>query len=129
MTENKFYPLDLAQNTEKLKKLIEEHPDYPIVVLAGEDANSGDYYWMFCSDVSFNVGEILDCQAPYYDEAVCCDREYFEDKMSDWLFDKLLDDGIDAQHMPDEDFDKLLQEEIKKYEPYWKKVIVIWATN
>ena len=125
-----MFPLDLTTNTDELKKLIEKHPDYPIVVLAGEEANiGGDYYWMFCSDISFDVGEILDCETPYYGEAVCCDREHFEEEMSDWLYDKLLDDGEDAQHMPDEEFDKLLKEEIEKYEPYWKKVIVIWANN
>ena len=125
-----MYPLDLTANTDKLKKLIEEHPDYPIVVLAGEEANiGGDYYWMFCSDISFDVEEILDCETPYYGEEVCCDREHFEEEMSDWLYGKLLDDGVDAQQMPDEEFDKLLKEEIEKYEPYWKKVIVIWADN
>ena len=40
----------MAQNTDRLKQLIAEHPDYPIVVLAGEDANNGDYGWMYCTD-------------------------------------------------------------------------------
>ena len=32
----KVFPLELTKSTEELKKLIAEHPDYPIVVLAGE---------------------------------------------------------------------------------------------
>lgn len=39
----KVFPLELTKSTEELKKLIAEHPDYPIVVLAGECANSGDF--------------------------------------------------------------------------------------
>ena len=34
--------IKLSKSTEELKKLIAEHPDYPIVVLAGEEANNGD---------------------------------------------------------------------------------------
>lgn len=124
-----MYPLDLTANTDELKKLIEEHPDYPIVVLAGEEANGGDYYWMYCSDIRFSVGEILDCETPYYDESVCSDRECFEEQMADWLYDKLSDDGVDMQSISNDEFDKRLKEEIEKYEPYWKKVIVIWANN
>ena len=49
--------ISIAKNTEKLKELIAEHPDYQIVVLAGEEANGGDYSWMYCSDISFDVGD------------------------------------------------------------------------
>ena len=127
------FPLNLTKATDELKKLIDEHPDYPIVVLAGEEASGGGYYWTFCSDISFDIGEVLDCEVPYGgiygDDSVCCDRDYFEEQMQDWLFDKLQDDGVDVQHMPDAEFDKLLKEEMEKYEPYWKKVIEIWVTN
>ena len=123
------FPLNLTKSTEELKKLIAEHPDYPIVVLASEEANSGDYSWMYCSDISFGVDELLDVEPPYNDEIVCTDRDEFEERMSDWLFDKLCDEGVDAQKMPDAEFDKLLKEEIAKYDPYWKNVIAIWAAN
>ena len=121
--------IELTKNTDELKRLISEHPDYPIVVLAGDDANSGDGYWMYCSDIRFNLGEILTVEAPYNDEIVCCDRDSFEEEMSDWLYYKLENDGVDLDNMPDEEYEKILKEEIAKYEPYWKKVIAIWATN
>ena len=128
-TPSKYDVFDVTKNTDDLKKLIAEHPDYPIVVLAGEEANSGDYYWMYCSDIRFGLGEILTVQAPYNDEIVCGDRDSFEEEMSDWLFYKLEGDGVDVDNMPDEEYEKILKEEIAKYEPYWKKVIAIWATN
>lgn len=56
----KVFPLELTKSTEELKKLIAEHPDYPIVVLAGECANSGDFAWMYCASISFGIEEILD---------------------------------------------------------------------
>lgn len=123
------FPLNLAKNTEELKKLIAEHPDYPIVVLASEEANSGDYFWMYCSDISFGEGELLEAETPYNDEIVCADRDDFEENMQDWLCDKLYDEGVDVKNMPDAEFNKLLKAEIAKYDPYWKKVITIWAAN
>lgn len=123
------FPLNLTKSTDELKRLIAEHPDYPIVVLAGDDANSGDYSWMFCSDVSFGLDEILDVETPYNDEEVCTDRDYFEERMSDWLYGKLDDEGVDVDQMPDAEFEKRLKEEIAKFDPYWKDVIAIWATN
>lgn len=121
--------IELTKNTDELKRLISEHPDYPIVVLAGEEANSGDYCWMYCSDIRFNLGEILTVEAPYNDEIVCSDRDSFEEEMSDWLFYKLEDDGVDVDNMPDEEYEKILKDEIAKYDPYWKDVIMIHADN
>ena len=123
------FPLNLTKSTDELKRPIAEHPDYPIVVLAGDNANTGDYSWTFCSDISFGIDEILDVEAPYNDEMVCTDRDTFEERMSDWFYGKLDDEGVDVDQMPDAEFEKQLKEEIAKYDPYWKDVIAIWATN
>ena len=42
----------LAHKSDKLKKLIMENPDLPIVVLASDDANNGDWCWQYCYNVS-----------------------------------------------------------------------------
>ena len=39
----------------------------------------------------------------------------------------ILGDSGDYDETTDEEFDKIVQEELKKYEPYWKKVIEIRA--
>ena len=127
---NKYIKVEVAQTTDKLKQLIAEHPDYPIVVLAGEEANCGDNYWMYCSDIRFEIGEILTVEAPCNDELIYTDRDSFEEDMSDWLYYKLEDEGVvDVTKMPDEVFDKLLKAEVDKFDPYWENVIAIWATN
>ena len=35
MEKKKFFPLNLTKSTKELQQLIAEHPDYPIVDLAG----------------------------------------------------------------------------------------------
>ena len=123
-SQKKFFEYKVSQKTDELKKLIAEHPDYPIVVLAGEEANGGDCYWMFCSDISFRLGEILNVEPPYNEEIICCDRDDFYENMQEWL-----EDDDEFKDLSDEEFDKKLQEEIAKYEPYWEKVIEIWVDN
>lgn len=124
----KMFPLNLTKSTEELKKLIEEHPDYPIVVLAGDEANSGDYSYMYCSSISFGTEEILDCETPYDSEIVCTDRDEFDERFEEWLWDELGGNDKPPKITEDE-FQENLKAEKAKYEPYWKKVIAIWADN
>lgn len=79
----KVFPLELTKSTEELKKLIAEHPDYPIVVLAGECANSGDFAWMYCASISFGIEEILDCETPY-ENCVCSSCDMWNKRRSDF---------------------------------------------
>lgn len=111
----------LADTTE-LKKLIMEHPSYPIAVLCGENTNSGDYSWMYASDIQFKAGEILDCKQDVNDCIVFNDRDDFEEELEEKLWEEL-------EPIAEEEFQKRLSEEIKKYEPYWKDCIFIYADN
>lgn len=119
---NKFRNYALTQPIDELKKLILENPDLPIAVLAGEDANSGWSGYMFCTSISFSIGEILDCDFYYYDDGVFTDRDELEEYIIDILSDEYPD-------MSDEEFDAIVRKEVEKYEPYWKEVIAIWADN
>ena len=118
---NKTY--SLTKNSDELKKLILENPDLPIVVLAGQDAHIGDdYRWMYCSSISFAIDEILDYDFYDYDDTVFTDRDRLEEKISDDLYDSYYD-------KPEKEYDEAIKREVAKYEPYWKKVIAIYATN
>lgn len=113
----------LTKNSDELKKLIFENPDLPIVVLAGEEANSGDYCgWMYCSDISFCIDEILDCDFYDYDDTVFTDRDRLEEKIEEDLYDEYCEKS-------DEEYNVAIKREVEKYEPYWKKVIAIYANN
>ena len=79
----KYKPLNMfITQTDELKKLIAEHPDYPIVVLCGNEVVCDDSwgYW-YAPRLSFALSEI----------------------------------------------DKLVEAEMKKYDPYWRNVIAIYA--
>lgn len=112
--------LNLTKNTDELKRLIAEYPDYPIAVLAGEEANGGDYSWMFCSSIRFGVGEMLDTDYFDYNDEIITDR----DRLEELIEDRLYDEGLEGDAL-----DKAIKEKIAELEPYWIDVICIWADN
>ena len=119
---NKFESYRLSKESDELKKLILENPDLPVVVLAGEGANDGDHSWMFCSSIFFCVEEILDCDYVDYDDTVFVDRDRLEEKIGD----DLADDYSDKSQ---EEFEAAIKQRLEELEPYWKKVIAIYAGN
>lgn len=106
----KMFPLDLATNTNELKKLISENPDLPIVVLAGTEATDGERT-MYCGDLRFYIDEILDCEVPYM-EYVETDRVSFEENIEEWLWDKM---GGNDTGLSETVFEDALRETKKKY--------------
>ena len=112
----------LAHSTEELKKLIAEHPDYPIVVLAGEEANGGDHSWMYCSDISFGIDEILDADFTDYNDCAFTDRDSLEEHIEDMLYDEFYG-------KPEEEYAAAIKAKMAEFEPSWVKVIVIYASN
>ena len=119
---NKFNNYTLTKTSDELKQLILENPELPIVVLAGEEANIGDYRWMFCSDISFNLYEILDCDFYDYDDTVFTDRDRLEEYIEDTLYDEYCEKS-------EEEYEKAIQDQLSELEPYWKKVIAIYVSN
>lgn len=117
-----FTNYTLTEKSDELKNLILENPDLPIVVLAGEEANGGDHCWVFCSSISFGIDEILDCDYYDYDDTVFTDRNRLEEKIEDDLYEEY-------NNKTDEEYNEAIKCELAKYEPYWKKVIAIYATN
>lgn len=122
MLENKIFPLDLTKSTTELKELIEQHPDYPIVVLAAEDAVLDDYSYTYCSDITFDIGTILDCEAVCRDEKVYVDKDDLIEDMRFYL-EEVYDD------VSEEEFDKIVDKEVAKYDSYWKDVIIVYVGN
>ena len=119
-----FKPLfQLAHQTDELKKLIAEHPDYPIVVLCSSEVVSDDgYNWWYAPCLRFYIGEILDCEQEINDEKYFTDREEFEEELRDKLSYQ-----EEYENLSDDEFDKVVKAELEKYEPYWTKVIEIRA--
>ena len=118
----KFREYSLSHKSDELKKLIAENPNLPIVVLASDEANCGDFCWQYCCSVSFELGEILDCDYYEDDDTVFTDRDRLEEKISDDLYDEY-------HNKSSEEYDEAVNRKLEELEPYWKKVIVIYASN
>ena len=119
-----YKPLNMfTKQTDELKKLIAEHPDYPVVVLCSCDVCADDSYnWWYAPDLQFSIGEILDCEQDINDERVYTDRDDFEEDLADGLYY-----SGDYDEATDEEFDAIVKAELAKYEPYWRNVIQIEA--
>jgi hypothetical protein len=110
----------LLHSTDELRQLLIDHPDLPLLVLAGEDCNSGDYSYMSCSRVSASIGEFLDCQQTVNDEMCYTDRDDFQEDMEYNYSDF---DGSDQE------FEIFIENELLKYDPYWKPCIIVYVDN
>ena len=120
----KYRPLDMfVKQTDELKKLISEHPDYPIVVVvANEVVADDDYGWWYAPCLSFSVGEILDCEQDIDEEKTYIDRDDLEeDIINKFEWEEQYEDLSDIE------FDKAVKAKMKEFEPYWKNVIQIRA--
>ena len=117
---SKFTEYTLTKQTDELRKLILENPELPIVVLADEDSVCDYYGWTFCSSISFHIEEILDCDFYDYDDRVITDRDRLEE---------IIADNLDGEYLTDEAYEAAKKYELERLEPYWKKVIAIYATN
>ena len=108
----------ITKGTDELKRLIAEHPDYPISVLVSPGGN-GDSDWLyFSSDVSFEVGEILDCEYCDRNDEVITDRDRLREIVEDELFEA-------ARCLPGDGYEKAIDARIAEFEPYWTKCILI----
>lgn len=112
----------LVQDASELRKLILANPELPIVVLAGEEANGGYWGWTYCSSISFCIDEILDCEYYDYDDTVFNDRDRLEEYIGDMLYDEYCEKS-------EKEYDEAIKNKLAELEPYWKKVIAIYATN
>lgn len=116
----------LLYKTDLLKKLILENPDLPLLVFAGEEAYNSDFGWTSCSCVSAEIGEVLDADTEFMDDdgMLYTDRIRFEEDFGDWYYTyKWNDKGTDAE------LDAEIEQELKKFEPYWKKCIILFVNN
>lgn len=111
----------LLQSTAELRKLIIENPDLPLLVFAGEDANSGDWSYMSCSYVKARIDEYLDCMQEVDDCKCYTDRGDFEEDLADTLCDDFKG--------TDEEWDEYLSKELAKYDPYWTECIILHVDN
>lgn len=124
MTNKERKPSGLLHSADELKQLIAENPDLPIVVFAGDDANTGDYSYMSCSYIKAYKGEFLDC-AQTVNGCMCyTDRDDFEDDVADFLAGE-----EQYRDLPDDEFNSILERTVNEYDDFWKPCIILHVDN
>ena len=74
--------LDMLHDCSELRKFITENPELPIVVLVGDETNTGDYQYVYCTQVKCTIGEVLDCELPIGDGKAFYDRDDFREELA-----------------------------------------------
>lgn len=124
MKNSEKRPAGYALPATDLKKLIAGHPDYPLVVFAGDEANIGDYTFMTCSSVSAEIGEVLDCLQEIDDERCYTDREEFAEVLLDSMEEERNHfDGSEVE------WEMYFERALSEYDPYWKPCIILYVNN
>ena len=107
----------IPKNTEKFRELIINHPELPLVVIAGSEASNEDYS-MCCSYVKAEIGEFLDCEL--LDKAYTNKDELRED-IEDYHCNDF--DGTEKE------FDEYVDDLLDQYEKYWIDCIIMYVDN
>ncbi len=124
MTNKERKQTGLLHSADELKRLILEHQELPILVLAGDNANIGDYGFMSCSRVRAQEGEFLDCKQKI-DACKCyTDRDDFEDDVADFLAGE-----EQYRDLPDDEFNALVERTVNEYDDFWKPCILLLVDN
>ena len=124
MTNKERKQTGLLHSTDELKRLILEHQELPILVLAGDNANIGDYGYMSCSRVRAQEGEFLDCKQKI-DACKCyTDRDDFEDDVADFLAGE-----EQYRDLPDDEFNSVVKQKITEYDAFWKPCIILYVDH
>lgn len=111
--------IDLCENTDKLRELILQRPELPIVVLTDSEVIADDYGWWYGCDISFTIDKLIIINK-YGDDTVIDDKGDLEEYVQNELAD--MDEYKD---LSDDDFYELVKAKVKEYEPLWTECIVI----
>lgn len=102
---------------EKIRELIAAHPSLPVVYFAQYD---GDCEYGLCTHSTAEVGIVLLCRGPD-DERIYIDEDELREDIEENLY--TADDWLS---MPDGEFDRRVDAEMQKYEPFWEEAIIVY---
>lgn len=101
-------------DTTKLRKMILDNPDLPLLVFAGEESYTGEYGYN-----QADVGKV-DVEKLTLFEDMWLNKDDYREKISDQLC------GDDKYtHLSDEEFDTLVDMKVKETE--FVEAIVVWV--
>ena len=124
INSNEIRATNCTYNNTELKKLIMENPDLPLIFCVGEEVHQyEDFYYNYIESrhISYTIGEFLDCEVSWNNYLMFTDRQDFIERLEECLMD--IDDSL--RNLSNEEFDKIVEYNAKKFEPYWKKAILV----
>ncbi len=104
---------------DRFLKIIKENPDLDIVVMSSTDNFTDEYGSLLMEKLDVKIMDIYNSP---YNEYIYFDKEDVIDELRNILCDKK-----EYKNMSDEEYDKMCEEKAKEY--FYKKAIVIWASN
>jgi len=112
----------IVKDCTKLRQMIIDNPDLPIVFSVSTEDYYDDYAFAYINEnnISCEVGEILDCDVDWHNNIMFTDRIEFEESLEDYLMT-----DFEIEHLSDSDFEDVLNYHIEKFEPFWKKCILV----
>ena len=116
-----YKPLNMfLTQSDKLRELILENPDLPIIVSVDSDVVADDCGYWYAPELRFRIGEILDCEQPVNEERVYTDRDAFYEDVQ-----YMVECEPGSENLTDEEFVSRVKETMAAFDSYWKPVIII----
>lgn len=112
---------------EALKKAILENPNLPLVFFCDMDIWSeshlhDDHETWPATSISTRVGKVL--SMPYSDTFNATFTDEDEDALEEYIRNE-LDMSDEAQGVSDEEYEEMVERELKYYESHWKECIIV----
>lgn len=112
----------LIMQSSDLRKILSEHPDLPLVILVESDVVQDDYGFWFGSRYYCKLGEVLDyTPTEVSDEHSYTDRTDFEEAVESFVCESA------ERGLTDEELKERTKAIMDRYEPYWKKAILVYV--
>ncbi len=119
--DKKFF---LLNKCEELKKLMFKNPDLPLLFMAGNTGNDGDFMYMSCHNISAGKYEILDDSPNFGDGSIYTSK----DELREDIEFNLLNDKNNLK-LSEEELNELVDKEMEKYEDKWRECIIVYVGN
>lgn len=141
MIENKENKRFLLNDCKELKELMFKNPDLPLLFMAGNTGNDGDFMYMSCSLVNASKCELLDDSPNFGDGSIYTSRDQLREDIEFYFLNE------DEDYRPSEDVEfyllnedenykfsekelsRLVDKEMEKYEDKWRECIIVYVGN
>lgn len=114
----------LLNECKELKELMFKNPNLPLLFMAGNTGNDGDFMYMSCHSINASKCELLDYSPNFGDGSIYTSREQLREDIEFYL----LDDKNNLK-LSEKELGKLVDKEMERYEDKWHECIIVYVGN